>query len=712
MGTFAVATTYLLGRELFGRKVAWIAAALLAVNRTAIDFSRVGVCHIQVVFFEALAFYFWWRALRTGRALHYLWAGIGLGLCMYSYNAGQLVPPLLFAWMAMAAVSDPSRIRTYGPGAAISLAAFVLTLFPYLYFFTDGFTFGERWEKWTIMARSRQVWSEVAAAYHQNGAEAAGHILRRQAWRTWLGFGVLPGENYALGYRRGGTLDDVSAASFVLGIFVALRRLRNPRYGFVLYWFVVTMIGGGIFTIAPPAVVRMVGLLPAVALLAALPLVHLIESTRRSAAMRVMSVAVVSVVLTWITWENWRTYFREMPSEAADPISELGRHVASLPNDISIEQVGAEHFLNFTKQELFWFQFPGRGRDVPDPPHFFPIHHPVQGPVAIVLGPTQATLLEYIRSLYPGLRHGEVVSQHERKLLFRTLLLQAEEIKARTGLSVVSAVGGVGWAAKQITDPFAPSGNLILEGAQLNWRGSLYWPAHHPATLKIEATGVSSIQIADVVVLQNDAASFVTRTLDLPRGWHPVVIEETVRASRRLSMAIEEPQRRRQLSRWDFRPDLTTEGLNATYELQPRAVLKVIDPQINAFAWEDRFEAPNLPMVRMPFRATWRGGLRVDKPGVYEIEAVGSGPYSLEIGGSSLLRAANVIPEEPVIQRRQVLLETGVHPILAHFDSTRAAHTTRRIFQLYWTPPEGQKQLIPPPHFVREAPGFESVDSP
>jgi hypothetical protein len=111
MGTLAVVTTYLLARHLFTPRVAGIAALLMAFGRTAIEFSRLGVCHAQVVFFETLAFACWWRAVGTGSAVSYLWAGIGLGLCLYTYNAGEMAPVLWLGWLGVSVVLAPRSAR-------------------------------------------------------------------------------------------------------------------------------------------------------------------------------------------------------------------------------------------------------------------------------------------------------------------------------------------------------------------------------------------------------------------------------------------------------------------------------------------------------------------------------------------------------------------------------------------------------------------------
>ena len=211
-GSLAVGATYLLTRELFTRRTAVFAALLLAVCRTAIEFSRLGVCHAQVMLFETLAFFCWWRGVNTGKATSYWWAGVGLGLCLLTYNAGDLAPLLWLGWLGLSVVLVPRSLRVYWRGAVITAAGFLVVAYPWLHYLTDHLTFGPTWEHWTFIAHSRQAMGEVLAAWHTSGADAAAAILWRQVWRTWLGFGVLPGGAYPeLGYRGGGMLDHVSA---------------------------------------------------------------------------------------------------------------------------------------------------------------------------------------------------------------------------------------------------------------------------------------------------------------------------------------------------------------------------------------------------------------------------------------------------------------------------------------------------------------------
>jgi 4-amino-4-deoxy-L-arabinose transferase-like glycosyltransferase len=138
LGTLGVLVTYLLARELSGPRLALLGALLFAICRTAIDFSRLGIAHAQIFFLEPLALFHLWRAINGGRAVHWWMAGVASAWCLFSYNAGQLVPPLVFGWLALAALVRPARLRTHWRGAALLAAGLALTVFPYAFYVTDA----------------------------------------------------------------------------------------------------------------------------------------------------------------------------------------------------------------------------------------------------------------------------------------------------------------------------------------------------------------------------------------------------------------------------------------------------------------------------------------------------------------------------------------------------------------------------------------------
>jgi 4-amino-4-deoxy-L-arabinose transferase-like glycosyltransferase len=105
LGTLAIATTYLLARELFRRESeeSWryelpaiVSAGVLAILPWHIHYSRTGFGDmVSLTLFFTLAWWLFLRAQRTGGSL--IPAAIAFGLCFYTYRSGWVVlPPFLW----------------------------------------------------------------------------------------------------------------------------------------------------------------------------------------------------------------------------------------------------------------------------------------------------------------------------------------------------------------------------------------------------------------------------------------------------------------------------------------------------------------------------------------------------------------------------------------------------------------------------------------
>ena len=141
-GLLTIAATYWLGREMLAdRRIALLAAALLAVSFWHVLFSRLGFRVISQPLLQALAVAALFRGLRGGRWL-WLWvAGLLIGLSAYTYLAARLFPILLaFALLPLLIPPDTRAVRLRQL-AFIALVAFLtaLPLLAYFYFNPDAF---------------------------------------------------------------------------------------------------------------------------------------------------------------------------------------------------------------------------------------------------------------------------------------------------------------------------------------------------------------------------------------------------------------------------------------------------------------------------------------------------------------------------------------------------------------------------------------------
>ncbi|MFN8372556.1 MAG: glycosyltransferase family 39 protein [Anaerolineae bacterium] len=109
LGTLTVPAVYLLGKNLFDKRVGIIAALLLATFPPHLHFSRLGLNNIADPLFGTLAMAFAARGLKEGRRGDFAWAGVMLGMSQYFYEGGRLVYPVVMGlWLVF---SPPRRVQ-------------------------------------------------------------------------------------------------------------------------------------------------------------------------------------------------------------------------------------------------------------------------------------------------------------------------------------------------------------------------------------------------------------------------------------------------------------------------------------------------------------------------------------------------------------------------------------------------------------------------
>ncbi len=96
LGIATVPAMYLTARELFDRRSALVAAALVAVSSWAITLSRFGMHSTSTTpLFALLTIGFLLRGLRTRRASDFVWSGLWLGMGLNFYTSFRLVVPVV-----------------------------------------------------------------------------------------------------------------------------------------------------------------------------------------------------------------------------------------------------------------------------------------------------------------------------------------------------------------------------------------------------------------------------------------------------------------------------------------------------------------------------------------------------------------------------------------------------------------------------------------
>ena len=300
LGTLTIPATYLMARELLGRRVAVWAAALAATTFWTLNLSRIGFRAVSLPLVSALAIWSLTRALRRGVWWDWLAAGLFVGLSLYTYLAARFA---LLIWALVAGYAlFVRRPRAAWPKVALFAAAALAVAAPLLAYA------GGHPDAFLRRAGQLSVWSPEIS-----GGDPWG-TLARHALKTAGMFFVrgdfIPRHN--LPYRP--VFDPLMGAFFLVGAaWCALR--RRPAHWFALGW-VGIMALPTVLAEDAPHFLRAVGVLPVLFLLPALGLERGYAFLRQRRAGGLAAVALGLLLAISAAW-TVRDYGRHVRSEAA-----------------------------------------------------------------------------------------------------------------------------------------------------------------------------------------------------------------------------------------------------------------------------------------------------------------------------------------------------------------------------------------------------------
>jgi hypothetical protein len=148
-GILGVALTYPVARQWFGRKVALLSTAAIAVSLWDLIASRWDGKDTSMVPALLLFLFFFWRALDGGSLLSFGLAGVFLSLTAYTYVAARIIPLLVL----LLVVCEWPVVKTRLKGLLLALLTAVLTVAPLaIYFLRNPDEFTARASRITSLA--------------------------------------------------------------------------------------------------------------------------------------------------------------------------------------------------------------------------------------------------------------------------------------------------------------------------------------------------------------------------------------------------------------------------------------------------------------------------------------------------------------------------------------------------------------------------------
>jgi 4-amino-4-deoxy-L-arabinose transferase-like glycosyltransferase len=430
VGTLTLVPFYFLTRMLFNRTTALLATFLLAVSHPFIALNRLGINYTQTTLFEVTTFYFLFRGLRSRKWWDYAACGLFLGAGLYLYYASRLVPFIVLGFLFCGCILDRSFLRQHWRGMAVVWLAAALIFAPMgVYFLQNPWHFMSRTTH--VFALNSQGW--VDTPYPQSDAV---QTLIRQAAR------VLPLFNYGgdtsgqYGYT-GPLLDFITSILFLLGMGYSIAHASRPRHFFLLIWFWATLIVGGILTLPAPFVPRLAGMLPVLAIFAAVAadatLNLFTETWKQKNATRAVLGVLVALTLGVTAFLNYDTYFNKYLHTIQgwamrEPATAIARYAESLGDDYEIYLLG-EPKLYVRHGTIRFIARSMIGIDVLDPAQYIPLRAQGEKNAAYVLLPSHLHHLSSLQQYYP---RGVVrnFTRESGELWFTTFEISREDIAA------------------------------------------------------------------------------------------------------------------------------------------------------------------------------------------------------------------------------------------------------------------------------------------
>jgi 4-amino-4-deoxy-L-arabinose transferase-like glycosyltransferase len=244
-GLLGLVVSYLLLRRLLGRAVALLASAAMAVSFWHLFSSRTALEPITVPLIGGLAFYLLWRGLTSGRAITLALAGAVLGLSLYTYHSGPLIPLTVAAFAIYLLVAHRQLfVKRFRGLALCALVALVVTAPMAYHLLTDTEA---------SSSRVRDLAGNLEAARDGDLRPVASGAFSVVGMFGWQGD---PEWRYNLAGRP--VFDPLGAALFYAGFLIALWRARRPEYAFLVIWLLVNLLFSAV-TLPSPSTLRAVG---------------------------------------------------------------------------------------------------------------------------------------------------------------------------------------------------------------------------------------------------------------------------------------------------------------------------------------------------------------------------------------------------------------------------------------------------------------------
>ena len=271
-GTLAIPSLYLFVRWIGGRRIALITALIIAFSHSHIHFSRiVSVAYIHGTWLAPLELYLMLSGLEKRQSWRAALGGVLIAIHFSIYLTAQVIIALAFVFMVLAFLFYRPWFKERFAQAMAFWGGFLIIILPsafYIYRNPNEF-FNRLAQNGTFQSG----WLELTM---QSTGQSAAEILFGRFVHAFLSLTYYPAIDF---YGSSSPMMSmISSTMFLVGLLVALWRIRNPAYLLLNGYFWGATFSVGLFAIPPNSdSYRMLMALPSALTMAAMGLDQILE---------------------------------------------------------------------------------------------------------------------------------------------------------------------------------------------------------------------------------------------------------------------------------------------------------------------------------------------------------------------------------------------------------------------------------------------------
>jgi sugar lactone lactonase YvrE/4-amino-4-deoxy-L-arabinose transferase-like glycosyltransferase len=702
-GVLTVLAGYVVGSELFGRRVGLVLAFLLAVSSWLITLSRLGMHSTSTTpFFTLVTLAFVLRALRTGRVIEFALAGLWLGLGLCFYTSFRLFVPVIGLFLLYSALYQWRRTHAW-PAARfwVGVAALgvtsALAVMPLV---------------WFAGAQPDIFWSRVQDTFLFTGKSEAERLpaLLANIQKHLLMFNWHGDPNGRHNLPGAPMLDAVTAMLMVLGLAYSLRRVRDPRYALLPVWLAATLLGGILsLDFEAPQSLRANGALGAAYILAVVPVAVLARAWEVGDGRYYPNWVwwPVAAVLAVAGFANVNVYFvrqaHDFAAWAAHSAAET--LTAGLLNEAD-DNTDAYVTAFYSSHPTLRFLLPiGRPYATLETTDQMPLDFAPGRGALVVMNPESHAQYDVARRLYPNAQFEEVMPPMAGPPVLYAVRLSPSDVRSVQGLDgrYYANAAWEGQPALTLRDPaldFDWANAVPLPAPfSVEWNGVLHTGMYGVHDLVLESPGQAELLIGEQQVLSGTGV--LSGSLTLAEGNHALRVRAQG-APGRFQLRWRTPDRPLEVAGPGslYAPPVTANGLLARYFANGGWQ----EPEVRARVEDQMGYYIHVPPLPRPYTIEYTGKIAIPVAGDYRFGLESIDESVLFIDEQEVVRAA--VPNQ--YAEGGLLLEAGWHDIRIRF-ADRTDHTHLNV---YWMPPGGPRAILPAAMLFPPQSSYANVEMP